>query len=206
FLYNAIFFTYGLVLTTFYNVPNSHVGYYLIAFAVGNVLGPYTIGRLFDSIGRRFMITSTYIVSAVLLAITGYMFTRGMLSAVTQTVAWCVVFFFASCRASAAYLTVSEVFPLEIRSLAIAFFYSIGTAAGGISGPLLFGALIQTKSRENVFIGYLIGAVLMAAAGLVELFIGVSAERKSLESIARPLTAVDDAAGQPRIAAGTAGE
>ncbi len=204
FLYNAIFFTYGLVLTTFYKVPNSHVGYYLIAFAVGNVLGPYTIGRLFDSIGRRFMITSTYIVSAVLLAITGYMFTLGMLNAITQTICWCVVFFFASCGASAAYLTVSEVFPLEIRSLAIAFFYSIGTAAGGISGPILFGALIQTKSRENVFIGYLIGAALMAAAGLVELFIGVSAERKSLESIARPLTAVDDIAGQPQVAASAA--
>lgn len=206
FLYNAIFFTYGLVLTTFYHVPNSHVGYYLIAFAVGNVLGPYTIGRLFDSIGRRFMISATYIVSAVLLAITGYMFTKGLLNATTQTIAWCIVFYFASCGASAAYLTVSEVFPLETRSLAIAFFYSVGTAAGGISGPIIFGALIQTQSRHNVFIGYLIGAVLMAAAGLVEVFLGVSAERKSLESIARPLSAVDESEfGQPQVAAGAVG-
>ena len=206
FLYNAIFFTYGLVLTTFYHVPDSNVGYYLIAFAVGNVLGPYTIGRLFDSIGRRFMISSTYIVSGVLLAITGYMFTKGLLNATTQTIAWCIVFFFASCGASAAYLTVSEVFPLEMRSLAIAFFYSIGTAAGGISGPIVFGALIQTHSRHNVFIGYLIGAVLMAAAGLVEVFLGVSAERKSLESIARPLSAVDESdLAQPQLAAGAAG-
>jgi len=202
FLYNAIFFTYALVLQTFYHVPGNNVGYYLIAFAIGNVLGPLTIGRLFDTIGRRQMISFTYIISGVMLAITAWIFDMGMLNAVTQTIAWSVIFFFASAGASSAYLTVSEVFPLETRALAIAFFYSIGTAAGGIAGPVLFGSLIGTGVRSNLFYGYLIGAALMAAAGVVEIFFGVKAERESLESIASPLSAEgeEEAAATPSTA------
>ena len=192
FLYNAIFFTYSLVLTTFYHVPASSTGLYIIPFAIGNILGPLTIGRLFDTIGRKKMISFTYIISGVLLTITGWMFTQGMLTAVTQTICWSVIFFFASAGASSAYLTVSEVFPLEVRALAIAFFYAIGTAVGGVSAPLIFGVLIQTGVAQNVFYGDLIGAVLMAAAGVVEIVFGVKAERQSLESIARPLSHVGD--------------
>ena len=147
FLYNAVFFTYGLVLTTFYKIPNSSVGLYLIPFAIGNILGPLTIGRLFDTIGRRKMISFTYIISGILLAITGWLFTQGVLNAVTQTICWSIIFFFASAGASAAYLTVSEVFPLETRALAIAFFYAIGTAAGGVTAPTLFSALIQSGKK-----------------------------------------------------------
>jgi MFS family permease len=192
FLYNAIFFTYGLVLTTFYKIPNSSVGLYLIPFAIGNILGPLTIGRLFDTIGRRKMISFTYIISGILLAITGWLFTQGVLNAVTQTICWSIIFFFASAGASAAYLTVSEVFPLETRALAIAFFYAIGTAAGGALAPTLFSALIQSGKPINVFYGDLLGAVLMAGAGVIEIIFGVNAERKSLESIARPLSFVEE--------------
>src|SRR5579875_2576955 len=188
FLYNAIFFTYTLVLTTFYHVPSGSVGSYLIPFAIGNVLGPWLIGRFFDTIGRRAMITLTYGLSGVLIVVTGYLFDRGTLTAATQTLAWSAVFFFASAGASSAYLTVSEIFPLELRAMAIAFFYAVGTAIGGISGPMLFGALIQTASRPNVFYGYLIGGAAMMASAVVELVIGVNAERRSLESIARPLS------------------
>ncbi|HEX6541885.1 MAG TPA: MFS transporter [Ktedonobacterales bacterium] len=188
FLYNAIFFTYALVLSTFYKVPNASVGWYLIPFAIGNILGPLLLGRLFDTLGRRTMITFTYVFSGVLLAITGYLFYLGILDAVTQTICWCVIFFFASAGASAAYLTVSEVFPLETRAMAIAFFYAIGTFASA-AAPLLFGALIQSGKPVNLFYGYLLGAALMIAAGLVELFFGVNAERKSLESVATPLSA-----------------
>lgn len=184
FLYNAIFFTYVLVLTTFYNVPAATAPLYLIPFAVGNFLGPLLLGPLFDTVGRRIMITATYVLSGVLLAITGYLFTRGVLSPLTQTIAWDVIFFFASAGASAAYLTASEIFPLETRALAIAFFYAIGTAAGGISGPLVFGALIATKQPVAVFYGYLIGAAFMIAAGLIEARIGLDCERQNLESIA----------------------
>jgi|SRR5579859_465821 len=191
FLYNAIFFTYGLVLSTFYGVPGDQVGYYLIAFAAGNVMGPLLLGKLFDTIGRRKMITFTYIISGVFLGITGYLFTLGILSAVTQTIAWVVIFFFASAGASSAYLTVSEIFPLEIRSMAIAFFYAVGTGIGGVIGPVLFGTLIGTGHPQTVFYGYLIGAVVMVAAGVVEAFLGVNAERQSLESIANPLSAVE---------------
>lgn len=192
FLYNAIFFTYSLVLTTFYHIPANVTGLYIIPFAVGNILGPMTIGRLFDTIGRKKMISFTYIISGVLLAITGWMFTQGLLNAVTQTICWSIIFFFASAGASSAYLTVSEIFPLEVRALAIALFYAIGTGAGGALAPLLFGALIQTQSAQNVFYGDLLGALLMAGAGVVEIIYGVKAERQSLESIARPLSHVEE--------------
>jgi MFS family permease len=191
FLYNAIFFTYGLVLTTFYHIPPSSVGLYIIPFAVGNFLGPLTIGRLFDTIGRRQMITFTYVISGVLLAITGLMFVGGILNPVTQTICWMVIFFFASAGASAAYLTVSEIFPLETRALAIALFYAIGQGASALA-PVIFGALIATQKPIDVFWGYIFGAALMVAAGLVELFFGVKAERQSLENIASPLSAVKE--------------
>lgn len=190
FFYNAIFFTYSLVLTKFYGISAGDTGTFLIPFAVGNFLGPLLLGRLFDTLGRRPMIAGTYIASAILLAVTGLLFEAGSLDATTQTIAWSVVFFFASAGASAAYLTVSESFPLEMRAMGIALFYSAGTAAGGLAAPALFGALIETGSRANVLIGYLIGAALMALAGLVELAYGVRAERRSLEDVATPLTAV----------------
>ncbi len=192
FLYNAIFFTYALVLTTFYHIPAETVGYYIIPFAIGNILGPLTIGRLFDTIGRRQMISFTYIISGVLLTITGWLFVQGYLNAVTQTICWSIIFFFASAGASSAYLTVSEVFPLEVRALAIAFFYAIGTAAGGALAPVIFGILIQTGQPVKVFYGDLFGAALMILAGIVEIFFGVKAERQSLESIARPLSHVEE--------------
>src|SRR5256884_4792615 len=162
FLYNAIFFTYGLVLTTFYHIPASTIGLYLIPFAIGNIVGPLTLGRLFDTIGRRQMISFTYIISGVLLTITGWLFLQGALNAVTQTVCWSIIFFFASAGASSAYLTVSEVFPLEVRALAIALFYAIGTGAGGALAPWLFGVVIQSGKPVEVFYGDLLGAVLMA--------------------------------------------
>ncbi|HEV2654051.1 MAG TPA: MFS transporter, partial [Ktedonobacteraceae bacterium] len=194
FLYNAIFFTYGLVLTTFYHIPSSTVGLYIIPFAIGNILGPLTIGRLFDTIGRRQMISFTYIFSGVLLAITGWLFLQGVLNAVTQTICWSIIFFFASAGASSAYLTVSEVFPLEVRALAIALFFAIGQGASSLA-PLLFGVLIQSGRPIEVFYGNLFGAALMAGAGVVAIFFAVKAERQSLESIARPLSfAEDDAA------------
>src|SRR5947209_4207066 len=189
FLYNAIFFTYGLVLTTFYHVPTGSIGLYILPFAVGNFFGPLLLGRLFDTLGRRVMISSTYILSGVLLIITGWMFDQGMLNAVTQTICWSVIFFFASAGASSAYLTVSEVFPLEIRAMAIAFFYALGTGAGGALAPWLFGVLIE-KSAFSVFMGDLLGAGLMILGGLTAVFFAVDAERKSLEAVARPLSAV----------------
>jgi MFS family permease len=191
FFYNAIFFTYALVLTDFYGIPAGAVGWYILPFAAGNFLGPLLLGRLFDVIGRRVMIAFTYIMSGVLLAISGYLFEQGMLSATQQTFAWTVIFFFASAAASSAYLTVSETFPLEIRALAIAAFYAVGTGIGGMAGPWLFGALIDTGSRMSLFGGYLLGAFLMIAAGLIAAFFAVAAERKSLEAVARPLAFVD---------------
>lgn len=160
-------------------------------FAAGNFFGPLLLGKLFDTIGRRLMVAFTYAISGVLLAGTGYLFSLGILSAETQTLAWMIIFFFASAAASSAYLTVGEVFPVEIRALAIAFFYAVGTGIGGVAGPWLFGVLIDTGSRESVFGGYLLGAVLMIAAALVQLKWGVAAERKSLEAIARPLSFLD---------------
>jgi MFS family permease len=191
FFYNAIFFTYALVLTDFYGISADQVGWYILPFAAGNVLGPIVLGRLFDTIGRRPMITATYAMSGVLLAITGFLFANGVLSATGQTIAWMVTFFFASAAASSAYLTVSETFPLEVRALAIAFFYAIGTGIGGVAGPWLFGMLIDTGSRASVFGGYLFGAALMIAAALVAARWAVAAERKPLESVARPLAARD---------------
>jgi MFS family permease len=188
FLYNAIFFTYALVLTKFYSVPDSSVGLYILPFAVGNFFGPLLLGRLFDSIGRRVMISATYIISGILLAITGYLFYMGALTAVTQTIAWSIIFFFASAGASSGYLTVSEVFPLEIRAMAIALFYALGTGAGAFA-PWLFGKLIESSSR-SVFMGDLLGAGLMVLGGITALFFAVNAERKSLEAIAQPLSAV----------------
>jgi MFS family permease len=191
FFYNAIFFTYALVLTDFYGVPADRIGWYILPFAAGNVLGPVLLGRLFDTIGRRVMIAATYAVSGLLLAATGYLFSRDALSAQQLTLAWMVVFFFASAAASSAYLTVSEIFPLEIRALAIAFFYAIGTAIGGVAGPLLFGALISTGSRGSVAIGYVIGALLMIGAAVAEARWGVAAERKPLEAVSRPLSFIE---------------
>jgi MFS family permease len=191
FFYNAIFFTYALVLTDFYGIRADHVGWYILPFAAGNFLGPVFLGRLFDTVGRRIMIATTYAVSGLLLAGAGYLFAIGVLSATGQTVAWMVIFFFASAAASSAYLTVSETFPLEIRALAIAFFYALGTGIGGVAGPWLFGALIDTGSRWSVFGGYLLGSALMLAAALVAARWGVAAERKPLEAVARPLAACD---------------
>ncbi|CAL80541.1 putative Major Facilitator Superfamily (MFS) transporter; putative sugar transporter [Bradyrhizobium sp. ORS 278] len=191
FFYNAIFFTFALVLTDFYGIKSDHVGWYILPFAAGNVLGPLLLGRLFDTLGRRAMITFTYAVSGILLALTGYLFSVGVLSAQTQTAAWMVIFFFASPAASAAYLTVSENFPLEVRALAIALFYAIGTGIGGVAGPALFGALLDSGARGAVFAGYLFGAGLMLVAALVAWRYAVAAERKSLEQVARPLAVME---------------
>jgi MFS family permease len=191
FFYNAIFFTYALVLTKFYAVPAGHVGWYILPFALGNVLGPLCLGPLFDSIGRKPMIAFTYGVSGLLLAATGLLFVQGVLGAAQQTIAWTIIFFFASAAASAAYLTVSETFPIEIRALAIAIFYAAGTGIGGVAAPYLFGLLIATGSREAVLVGYLLGAFLMLIAAAVAAIWGVAAERKPLESVARPLSSVN---------------
>jgi len=188
FVYNAIFFTYALILTKFYNVPADKVGLYILPFAIGNFLGPLLLGPLFDSLGRRPMITATYAISGVLLAVTGWMFQAGHLDATTQTAMWSVVFFFASAAASAAYLTVGECFPLEIRALTIALFYAFGTLIGGVGGPWLFGVLIQGGNSAEIMWGYLLGAALMIAAALVTLKLGVAAEGKSLEEVAPPLS------------------
>jgi MFS family permease len=190
FFYNAIFFTYALILIEFYGVTSDRVGLYLLPFAIGNFLGPLLIGRLFDTHGRRIMIAFTYIVSGILLALTGWLFMQNLIDAITQTVCWTIIFFFASCAASSAYLTVSETFPLEIRALAIAFFYAVGTGIGGILAPSLFGLLIDTGSRVSVFWGYLFGSALMIFAGGVAWRWGINAERKPLEDVARPLTFV----------------
>ena len=191
FFYNAIFFTFALVLTDFFGIASDQVGWYILPFAAGNFLGPLLLGRLFDTMGRRVMITFTYGASGVLLALSGYLFSIGALSAQTQTIAWMVIFFFASPAASAAYLTVSETFPLEVRALAIALFYAVGTGIGGVAGPALFGALIDTGSRNSVFAGYLLGAGLMIAAAFVAWRYSIAAERRSLESVAPPLAFVE---------------
>jgi MFS family permease len=183
FAYNAIFFTYALVLGRFYGVEPEKVGLYLVPFAVGNLLGPMLLGPFFDTVGRRTMIALTYGLAGLLLAVTGYAFFRGWLTAVTLTVLWSVVFFVASAAASSAYLTVSELFPVELRGMAIALFFAVGTAAGGLGAPALFGALIETGSRASVFGGYLIGAALMVGAALTAMSLCVSAECRSLEQI-----------------------
>ena len=187
FFYNAIFFTFALVLTDFYGIPADKVGWYILPFAAGNFVGPVLLGRLFDTLGRRVMIAFTYGVSGVLLALSGYLFSIGALSARGQTIAWMVIFFFASPAASAAYLTVSETFPLEVRAVAIAVFYVVGTGIGGVAGPALFGALIDTGSRTSVFLGYLFGSALMVIAAFIAWRYGIAAERRPLEQVAPPL-------------------
>ncbi|WP_067812083.1 MFS transporter [Actinomadura kijaniata] len=189
FLYNAVYFTYALVLAKFFQVSDFHVGYYLIPIGLGNFLGAFLLGRLFDVVGRRTMIATSYIGSGVLLVGTGFLFRAEVLTAWTLTACWCAVFFLASAGASAAYLTVSEIFPMETRALAIAAFYAVGTGLGGVVGPVLFGRLVETGDPAAVAGGYFLGAALMIAAGIVELLIGVEAARRSLEDIARPLSA-----------------
>ncbi len=188
FCYNAIFFTYGLILSRFYGVPATIVGWYLLPFSLGNFLGPLLLGHFFDSIGRRVMIAGTYGLAGVLLMITGWMFAQSMLTAVEQTVAWTVIFFFASAAASAGYLTVGESFPIEIRAVAIALFYAVGTGIGGVVAPALFGRLIEHNSRPELFIGYLVGAGAMILAAVIEAALGIDAERKPLEEVAAPLS------------------
>ena len=188
FCYNAIFFTYALVLTKFYGVQSQHVGWYLLPFTLGNLMGPLVLGPLFDSIGRKTMITLTYAVAGVLMAASGYAFQQGWLSAWEQTLAWTVIFFFASPAASAAYLTVGESFPLEMRAIAIALFYAFGTAIGGVAGPTLFGWLISSGQRTDIFWGFMLAAVLMLIAAATEWKLGFAAERKSLEEVSAPLS------------------
>ncbi|OIJ65219.1 MFS transporter [Streptomyces mangrovisoli] len=191
FLYNAITFGFGAILTTFFDVPSGNTGYYFAVIAVGNFCGPLLLGKLFDTVGRRVMISGTYLLSGLLLFGTAWLFDRGSLNATTMTACWCAVLFFASAGASSAYLTVSEIFPMETRAMSIAFFYALGTAAGGISGPLLFADLTSTGKVADTVLAFSIGASLMCAAGLVAAFLAVKAERRSLEDIARPLTAAE---------------
>ncbi len=187
FFYNAIFFTYALVLTRFYAVPQAQVGLYILPFAAGNVLGPLLLGPLFDRVGRRRMIAATYALSGLGLLAIGIGFDAGLLDATTQTLAWSAVFFFASAAASSAYLTVSEVFPLEMRALAISIFYAVGTGVGGFVAPALFGALIASGNRGNVVDGYAVGALLVLAAAAIAWRWAIDAERRPLEAIAPPL-------------------
>jgi MFS family permease len=193
FLYNSILFGYATLLSTFFHVATADAPYYLVAFAAGNLLGPLLLAPLFDTIGRKPMIAGTYILSGVLLLITGYLFDQHQLNATTLTISWAVVFFFASAGVSAAYLTVSEIFPMETRALAIAVFYAIGTGLGGIIGPQLFGRLVPTGKTSDVFVALVIGAVLMIVGGVIEIAFGVKAEGRRLEGIAKPLTAVESA-------------
>jgi MFS family permease len=196
FLYNALLFSLGYLLTTFFKVASGDVPYYIAVFAIGNLLGPLLLAHLFDSVGRKPMIAGTYIVSGSLLVLTAFLFKDGTFTTAAGFVAaLMVIFFFASAGTSAAYLTVSEIFPLETRALCISVFYAVGTAAGGITGPLLFATLIESGKRSHVFVGFMIGAVAMILGGVAELLFGVRAERQSLESIAKPLTAEDAETG-----------
>lgn len=190
FCYNAVFFTYALILTRFYNIASGSIGWFMLPFAAGNFLGPLLLGRLFDTLGRRRMICATYGLSGILMAITGWLFMLGVLDAVQQTIAWTAIFFVASAAASSAYLTVGESFPLEMRAVAIALFYAFGTGVGGVAGPALFGALIDTGSRVSILWGYLLGGALMLGAAVVAAFLAVAAERRPLEEVAPPLSSV----------------
>jgi MFS family permease len=192
FCYNAVFFTYALVLTRFYAIPPPVIGWFMLPFALGNVMGPLLLGPLFDSLGRKVMIALTYGLAGVLMAVTGWLFSLGALSAAVQTTAWTVIFFFASAGASAAYLTVGECFPLETRAVVISLFYAFGTLLGGVGGPALFGALIETGERVQILWGYLLGGGLMVLAAGVEAVLGVSAERRPLEEVAEPLSLARD--------------
>jgi MFS family permease len=189
FCYNAFSFTYALVLTRFYGVPAAEVGWFILPFALGNLCGPLLLGPLFDTIGRRPMITATYAISGLLMAATGVAFAADALTAWQLTAAWSATFFFASAAASAAYLTVGESFPLEMRALAIALFFAIGTGMGGVAAPAVFGALIDTGSRFAILGGYLLAAVLMLAASVTAWRLGFAAERRPLEEVAPPLAA-----------------
>jgi len=188
FCYNAVFFTYALILTRFYGVASASIGWFMLPFAAGNFAGPLLLGRLFDTIGRKPMITATYALSGVLMGITGWLFAVGVLDAVQQTMAWTAIFFVASAAASSAYLTVGESFPLEMRAIAIALFYAFGTGVGGVAGPALFGALIDTGSRVSILWGYLLGGGLMVGAAVVAALLAVPAERRALEDVAPPLS------------------
>lgn len=193
FLYNAIFFSYALVLAHFYHVPSDRLGLYFFPFAIGNLLGPLVLGPLFDSVGRRRMITLTYCLSALLLAISAWFFHQGLLTATWQTVFWCVIFFFASAGASSAYLTVSEIFPLELRGQAIAFFFAISQLVGGVAAPTIFASLVGSGAHVNpLTIGYLVGAGIMFVGGVIGWFFAVDAEGQALEDVASPLSAVDE--------------
>ena len=191
FLYNSVFFGFALILSTFYGVGSGSAGYYIFFFAIGNFAGPLVLGRFFDSIGRKPMIAGTYILSGVAADRHRVPVRRGTLTATTQTLAWCIIFFFASAGASSAYLTVSEIFPMETRAMAISFFYAVGTAIGGISGPYLFGKLIESGERGQVMLGFILGGVLMIAGGIVQAIMGVEAAGRQLEDVAKPLTAED---------------
>ncbi len=196
FFYNALgFFTYTLILAKFFHLAPDRVSWFLLPFAAGNILGPILLGRLFDVVGRKPMIVGTYAASGVLLVIAGVLFQRGVLTAVTMTVAWTTIFFVASCAASSAYLTVSEVFPLEMRGVAISIFYALGTLVGGAAAPVLFGRLIDTGSRTNLLYGFAFAALLMLAAAAAELVVGVAAEGKSLEEINAPMVPRGTATG-----------
>src|SRR2546430_4171727 len=211
FLYNAIFFSYALVLGKFFHIADQSIPLFFLPFALGNLLGPIVLGRMFDTLGRRKMIAGTYLISATILAVSGYLFWIGALNAITQTILWCIVFFFASAAASSGYLTVSEIFPLELRGQAISFFFAISQLTGGVIAPWLFGRLVGDGTKPTpLFIGYLVGAGLMALGGLVAAFLGVDAERRALEGIASPLTPVPgraaQAAGKGRGRVGPGGE
>ncbi|MGB8842257.1 MAG: MFS transporter [Aliidongia sp.] len=204
FFYNAIFFTYPLILGRFYHVAADRIGLYILPFALGNLAGPLLLGRLFDTVGRRPMIAGTYAAAGTLLIVLALLFVAGTLDAAGQTIGWSVIFFFASAAASAAYLTVSECFPLEVRALAIALFYALGTGLGGIAGPALFGRLIGTGDRVAIGWGYGFAALLMLVAAGAELWLGIAAEGRSLEDVARPLAAIDDEVAAAPVAAPSA--
>ncbi len=195
FLYNAIFFTYALVLTRFFGIPEGGAGWYLLGLAAGSLIGPLTLGRLFDRVGRRPMITGCYAAAAVIMAVTGYLFAAGVVGAVAQTALFAIMFFFASSSASAAYLTASEIFPMELRAMALGLFYAIANAIGGVTGPLIYGRLIETGDPWILFMGYLGAAGFVLVAALVELFLGVNAEQQSLEDVAAPLSAIQEETG-----------
>ncbi|MDT4918429.1 MAG: hypothetical protein QOH89_3129 [Pseudonocardiales bacterium] len=197
FLYNAITFGFATILATFYKVDSTSTGYYYVVIAIGNFLGPFLLGPLFDTVGRRIMISSTYLLSGILLFGTAYLFDQGHLNATTMTACWTAVLFFASAGASSAYLTVSEIFPMETRAMAIAFFFAVGTAIGGITGPLIFADLTSSGKVGDTVMAFVIGAAIMAAAGIVAVFFAVDAERKSLEDIATPLSVEEESESVP---------